>query len=123
MLRILGLGLFAVSLTPVPTMAEVCFGDEKDTEVFVNVEICPASSKRACSVICFTPDLYEMPEAAMTLSRFIVAVGDGGVTFEEAHAVARKKFGTGRYHEIGNVTVEPQLCRNEPASGRIVCDF
>ncbi len=123
MLRILGLGLFAVALAPVPATAEICFGDENHTEVFVNVEICPADSKRACSVICFAPDLYEMPAAAVTLSRFIVAVGDGGVTFEEAYAVARKKFGTGRYYEIGNVTVEPQLCRNEPASGRIVCDF
>ena len=83
----------------------------------------PADSKRACSVICLTPDLYETEAAAMTLSHYIVAVGDGGVTLEEALTEALKKFGTGRYYEIGNVTVEPQLCRNEPASGRIVCDF
>lgn len=123
MLRFLGFGLIAVSLGPDPALAEICFGHESDTEVFVNVEICPAGSARACSVICFAPDFYEMPAAAMTLSRFIVAVGDGGVTFDEAHTVARNKFGTGRFYEIGNVTVEPELCRNEPASGRIVCDF
>ena len=123
MLRMLWLGLIAVALAPVPAAAEICFGDEDNTEVFVNVEVCPADSKRACSVICFTPDLYEMPAAAMTLSRFIVAVGDGGVTLDEALTVARKKFGTGRFYEIGNVTIEPQLCRNEPVSDRIVCDF
>ncbi len=106
-----------------PAAAEICFGSEENTDVFVHVEICPIDSGRACTFVCLTPTIYETEAGARTLSRFIVAVADGGVSMDAALAEARKKFGTGRLYTIGNVTVEPNLCRNEPATGRIVCDF
>jgi len=106
-----------------PAWAEICHGSEREADVFVHVEICPAGSRRACTAICLTPDLYETQAGAGTLARFIFAVGDGGVSLEQARSAACGKFGTGRNHAVGNVVVSPQLCRNAPGTERIVCDF
>jgi uncharacterized membrane protein len=123
MKRIFGLSLFLFFLASQSASAAVCFGAEQNAEVFINVEICPANSQRECAVICLTPDVYETEAGALTMARFIVAVGDGEVAFDHALAEARKKFGTGRSYEIGNVTVEPQLCRNRGNTKEIACDF
>ncbi|MCR9136273.1 MAG: hypothetical protein NXI27_09780 [Alphaproteobacteria bacterium] len=123
MLRLAGLCLFVFLLPCSAAMAAVCYGDDRNAEVFIHVEICPQASGPDCTIICVTPEAYEMERGAQTLARFITAVSDGDVSFEEALEEARKKFGTGRFYEIGNVTVEPQLCRNKQNTAEIVCDF
>ncbi len=121
MIRILC--LLGVLLTGNAASAAICYGDERNAEVFIHVEICPSASERDCTVICVTPEAYEVERGAQTLARFIVAVSDGEVALEQALSEARKKFGTGRSYEIGNVTVEPHLCRNRGRSKEVVCDF
>lgn len=123
MLRITGLCLFAFFLAGNTARAAICYGDDRNAEVFIHVEICPSASDRDCTIICVTPDAYETDRGAQTLARFIVAVSDGEVAPELALGEARKKFGTGRSYEIGNVTVEPQLCRNLGNTKEVVCDF
>lgn len=123
MVRIAGLCLFALFWPSFGASAAVCYGDEADAEVFIHVEICPVVPDRGCTIICVTPDAYETDRGAQTLARFIAAVSDGEVGFEAALDRARKKFGTGRFHEVGNVTLEPQLCRNRGDGAEILCDF
>lgn len=123
MLRITGLCLVAVLFTASGASAAICYGDEQNAEVFIHVEICPSVAGRDCTIICVAPDIYETDRGAQTLARFIVAVSDGEVTHEQALGEARKTFGTGRFYEIGNVTVEPQLCRNRGNTKEVLCDF
>lgn len=123
MVRIAGFCLLALFWPAGGASAAVCYGDDADAEVFIHVEICPTVSGRGCTIICVTPDAYETDRGAQTLARFITAVSDGEVSFEAALDRARKKFGTGRFHEIGNVSLEPQLCRNRGRTKEVLCDF
>ena len=101
----------------------MCFGSQQDLDVFIHVEICAPASGRDCTRICIASDAYEDETGALIMARFIVAVSGGQVGWDLALVEARKRFGTGRYYEIGNVTVAPQLCRNVPATGALACDF
>ncbi len=123
MIRIICLSIVSFLFLGNAALAAVCFGSEQNADVFVNIELCAAQSDRQCTVICMTPDEYERLSGALTLARFIVAVGDGGVDMATAETAARKKFGTGRTYEIGNVVVESNLCRNPDKTERVVCDF
>lgn len=123
MVRLAGLCLLALLLSASGASAAVCYGDDANAEIFIHVEICPTVSGRGCTIICVTPDAYETDRGALTLARFIAAVSDGAVSFDEALDRARRKFGTGRFHEIGNVTLEPHLCRNRGNTAKILCDF
>lgn len=123
MVRFTGLCLVALFWSALGGSAAVCYGDDGDAEVFIHVEICPVVSGRGCTIICVTPDAYETDRGARTLARFIAAVSDGEVGFDAALDRARKKFGTGRFHEVGNVTLEPHLCRNRGGTKEVLCDF